>query len=266
MAGRQEIRIRRFLPEAGDGPRYQTFQVEASEATTVLDALITIKDYQDGSLTFRCSCRQGICGSCAMRINDRERLACMTRISHLVSSGSQLTVAPLANLPVLKDLVVDMQKFWKRYLQIKPYLMPDPTKPKPVREYLVSQKQTRNLQQFAACIQCGSCYSACPIEGTDERYIGPAALAKAYRLTADPRDGARVERLRIVSEPHGIWRCHTIFNCTEVCPVGVDPTDAIERLKTMVIRDHFRLPSRRASRGDSPVGGSGNGDPAAAES
>lgn len=236
MAQQQEVRILRFNPEKDAEPHYESYTVEIIESTTVLDAIVAVKDFQDGTLTFRRSCRQGICGSCSMRVNDRERLACNTRVEEIIKEGETMTVEPLANLPVIKDLVVDMALFWKKYAQIQPFIIHDPAKPMPEKEYAVPNERIRHLQQFAGCIQCGACYSSCPILGTDDDYIGPAALAKAYRFANDPRDDARDERLRIVNGQDGTQRCHTIFNCTEVCPKGVEPTFAIQQMKRMSIK------------------------------
>lgn len=241
MAEQQAIRIKRFDPEGDARLHEQVFTVTVSESTTVLDALQEVKDFQDGSLTFRKSCRQGICGSCAMRINDRSRLACKTRVREVSRPGEECTVAPLASLPVIKDLVVDMAPFWAKFRAVEPYLIVDAARPVPEREYRMSPERATYLHQFSACIQCGACYSACPMVGTDPDYLGPAALAKAYRYTADPRDTATDDRVGLVAGEHGVYRCHSIFNCTEVCPVGVDPTMAIERLKNMVIRRRFGL-------------------------
>lgn len=229
-------RILRYNPERDPAPHHEEYPLDVTEATTVLDALVELQGFRDGSLTFRRSCRQGICGSCAMRVNDREHLACVTPIHELIGDGGTLTVEPMANLPVIKDLVVDMAPFWKKYFTILPYIVHAPDKPKPEKEYLMSQDQTRHLQQFAGCIQCGCCYSSCPILGSDNDYLGPAALAKAYRFADDPRDDIRKQRLALVGDEKGIWRCHTIFNCTEVCPKGVEPTYAIQQLKRMTVR------------------------------
>jgi succinate dehydrogenase / fumarate reductase iron-sulfur subunit len=233
---RQEVRILRFNPERDAEPHYESYEVDIIASTTVLDAVIAVKDFEDGTLTFRRSCRQGICGSCGMRVNDKERLACNTRVAEIIKEGQTMTVEPMANYPVIKDLVVDMSGFWRKYKEIQPFVIHDPAKPVPEKEYRVAHETVRHLQQFAGCIQCGLCYSSCPIVGTDPDYIGPAALAKAYRFVGDPRDDATRERLRIVGDEDGVWRCHTIFNCTEVCPKGVEPTYAIQQMTRMSIR------------------------------
>ena len=231
------VRILRYDPEKDPAPHHETYEVEYEQSTMLLDVLFAIKDFQDGSLTFRRSCRQGICGSCAMRVNDRERLTCFSRVAEIVGEdGGEITIEPLANQPVIKDLVVDLGPFFAKYNAIMPYIIHDPQKPVPEKEYIVSKERTTHLQQFGACIQCGACYSACPILGSDDDYLGPAALAKAYRFANDPRDDARGDRLKIIGNETGVWRCHTIFNCTEVCPKGVEPTYAIQQLKRMTMR------------------------------
>ena len=233
---RQSVRILRYDPERDTHPHYSQFTVEVSESTMVLDILDDVKGFQDATLTYRKSCRQGICGSCAMRVNDRARLACKTRVQSIAAPGETFTIEPLANLPVIKDLVVDMARFWEKYRAVMPNMIHDPSRPVPEKEYSISKERTAYLRQFAACIQCGACYSACPILGSDDDYLGPAALAKAYRFANDPRDDARGDRLKIVGNETGVWRCHTIFNCTEVCPKGVEPTYAIQQLKRMTMR------------------------------
>ena len=232
----QEVRVLRFNPERDAAPHYERYDVEIIESTTVLDVVTAIKDFQDGTLTFRRSCRQGICGSCGVRVNDKERLACNTRVVEIIKEGQEMTIEPMANYNVIKDLVVDMSGFWRKYKAIQPFVIHDPAKPQPEKEYAVPHERVRHLQQFAGCIQCGLCYSSCPILGTDDDYLGPAALAKAYRFVKDPRDDATAERLRIVGDEDGIWRCHTIFNCTEVCPKGVEPTYAIQQMKRMSVK------------------------------
>ncbi len=238
---RVTFRILRYDPERDANPHFESYPLELDDRAVVLDGLVQIKDFADSALTFRRSCRQAICGSCAMRVNDREHLTCSTQLSEVVRDGT-VVVEPLANLPVIKDLAVDMEQFWRKYRAIMPFLIPDRAKPAPEKEYRMANKEARHLQQFGGCIQCGACYSSCPIAATDEEYLGPAALAKAYRFAGDPRDSARRERLKIVSDERGIWRCHTVFNCTEVCPKGVEPTYAIQQLKKLTIRRRFGLP------------------------
>ena len=212
------------LRPVGDGrPEYQSYVVEMPQSATVLDTLLATRESIDGSLAFRCACRSAICGSCAMRINGESRLACKTKIIQVSPHGQPVTLEPLANLPMLKDLVADMGPFYDKIRAIVPWLAADPEKRAPLREYLVDAARSTKLSQFAACIQCGVCYSACPIVSLDDRYLGPAALAKAYRFCHDPRDDAKSERLARLAQEQGLWRCHTIFSCHGVVPQGRQP-------------------------------------------
>jgi len=231
---RVNLRVRRFDPESAGEPRFQPYSIDAPESATVLDSLIQVREEVDGTLAFRCSCRSAICGSCAMRINGVSRLACKTKAIEIAPRGQDITVEPLANLTVVKDLVANMGPFFRKLRELTPWLVPDEEHP-PEREYLMENKRALYLSQFAACIQCGVCYSACPIVAIDSEYLGPAALTKAFRYCNDPRDCGRSQRLARVAREQGLWRCHTVFSCMEQCPKGVDPTEAIQQLKKMVI-------------------------------
>jgi succinate dehydrogenase/fumarate reductase iron-sulfur protein len=169
-----------------------------------------------------------------MRINGVSRLACKTNVVDVAPGGQEISLEPLANLSVLKDLVADMEPFYNKLRELTTWLVPDEEHP-PEREYLVENKRALYLSQFAACIQCAVCYSACPIEAMDQDYLGPAALAKAFRYCYDPRDHGKSQRLARIAKEQGLWRCHTVFSCSEQCPKGVDPTQAIQQLKKMVI-------------------------------
>jgi len=231
---RVNLKVRRLNPEAGGEPYFQSYSIDAPQSATVLDSLLQVREDVDGTLAFRCSCRSAICGSCGMRINGVSRLACKTNVVEIAPGGQEITLEPLANLSVLKDLVADMAPFYDKLREMTPWLVPDEEHP-PEREYLMENKRAHYLSQFAACIQCAVCYSACPIEAIDKDYVGPAALAKAFRYCHDPRDHGRSKRLARIAREQGLWRCHTIFSCTEQCPKGVDPTQAIQQLKKMVI-------------------------------
>jgi succinate dehydrogenase / fumarate reductase iron-sulfur subunit len=236
-----KLRVRRYDPSDSGRAEYQSYTVYVPPSATVLDTLLALREGVDGSLAFRCACRSAICGSCAMRINGESRLACKTKIVEAARRGQTVTLEPLANLPTLKDLIADMGPFYDKIRAIVPWLATDPEKRAPVREYLVDAARSTKLSQFAACIQCGVCYSACPIVALDDGYLGPAALAKAYRYCHDPRDGAKGERLARLAQEQGLWRCHTIFSCTEQCPKGVNPTEAIQNLKKMALLKRLRL-------------------------
>jgi len=229
------LKVRRYQPETGQEPYYQSFEVDVPEGATVLDALLEVRDYLDGTLTLRASCRSSICGSCGMRINGVSRLACKTHVVDVAPRGQEITIEPLANLPVIKDLVADMEPFWRKWREVTPWLVTNEEKEKPAREHLMSNKLAIYLNQFAGCIACGVCYSACPIVAIDDDYLGPAALAKALRYSYDPRDNGKRQRLARLAEEQGLWRCHTIFSCAEQCPKRVNPTEAIQQLKKMVI-------------------------------
>jgi succinate dehydrogenase / fumarate reductase iron-sulfur subunit len=235
------LKIRRYQPETSQKPYYQSFQVDVPEKATVLDSLLEVRDYLDGTLNLRASCRSAICGSCGMRINGVSRLACKTLVVDAAPRGREITVEPLANLPVIKDLVADMEPFWRKHSQVTPWLVTDEGGEKTVREHLMDNKLALYLTQFAACIQCGVCYSACPIVAIDDDYLGPAALAKAWRYSRDSRDHGKRLRLARVADEQGLWRCHTIFSCAEQCPKRVNPTEAIQQLKKMVILTRLGL-------------------------
>lgn len=220
------IRISRTPLEEGGKPQ-EEFHVPLRPAMSVLDGLYYILEKIDGSIAFRSSCRAGVCGSCAMLINGRTRLACETQIQALKSSIVRLE--PLGHLPVLKDLVVDMKPFWDHYKKIRPYLIPGD--PEPERERIQTVDERERLNKLIDCILCGACYASCNVTGTDPEYLGPAALTKTNRFLQDSRDRAKEERLNLTGGEHGVWRCHTIFNCQEVCPKDIDPSGSIAAIK-----------------------------------
>ncbi|RJP22744.1 MAG: succinate dehydrogenase iron-sulfur subunit [Candidatus Abyssobacteria bacterium SURF_5] len=231
------FKIFRFDPANDAGPRFDTYTVPAfKKGLTVLESLYYIQDKLDGSLAFRASCREGICGSCAMHINGKYRLACETQVADLKSDS--ITIRPLGHLKVLRDLVVDMEPFFAKYKYIKPFLMPGDDAP-PDRERPQTEGQHSKMIPSIDCILCACCHSSCTVTATDPEYLGPAALLWADRFVLDSRDNALKERLRLVDQLHGIWRCHTIFSCQEVCPKDLDPTGAIADLKRKAIRHRF---------------------------
>ena len=226
------VRIQRFSPDVDDKPHFQDFPVETVPGTTVLDALHEIKDHQDGSVTFRRSCRHAICGSCAMNINGINMLACKTPLKDVVDRRGRVVVRPLPYLPIVKDLVVDRTSFWEQYQRVKPWL--EPPADLPAKEFRVLPEEVTVLDNAETCIMCGACYSACTVVAANKRYIGPHALLKAYLRIMDPRDTAVEERLEEVAGYDGVYRCHTIFNCIDACPKHLSPTLAIEQLRKMV--------------------------------
>jgi len=233
MAEQVTFRIQRFNPEKDAQPYFQEFKLDLVPGMTILDGLHEIKGHQDGTLTFRRSCRSAICGSCAMRVNGANMLVCRTQVKDKLGRDNTITIQPLPYLPIIKDLVVDRSDFWRQYAAIKPWLVPK--EPVPEKEYRITPEQVAALNRAETCIQCGACHSACTIVGLNKNYLGPAALLKAFRFIADPRDAITEERLKIISEADGVFRCHTIFNCIDACPKDLNPTKAIEELRQRVV-------------------------------
>jgi len=212
------------------------YEIEAPEWACLLDVLDLIKDKQDGTLAYRKSCRMMICGSCGMRMDGRAILACKERMKPIVDAGHVPVISAMGNLPILKDLVVDMGPFWEKILAMKPWLQPGYSEP-PARERVVSQEQMNVIHKEALCINCGCCVSECNSMEADPEFLGPAALAKGMRFVGDVRDGAKIERLNSYNEEHGIWDCTRCYFCQERCPKGVDPRDAIAKLGAESIKE-----------------------------
>jgi len=228
--------IRRQAPQ-GD-PYWQTFALEIDLGQTVLDALNQIKWYHDGTLSFRKNCRNTICGSCAMTINGRSALACQQSVRAELANSltpNQIAIAPLGNLPVLRDLVVDMTDFWQKLAAVDPYVS-TAARQIPEREFLQSPQDRDKLNAAGNCILCGACYGACNAVEVNAAFVGPHALAKAARLVADTRDSATPERLSQYNNAEsGVWGCTRCFNCNTVCPVGVAPLDRISEVKQGIL-------------------------------
>ena len=235
------LSVRRYNPEREPEPYQQSYELDAPEHFTVLDALMQVREEIDGTLGLRCSCRSAICGSCAMRINGHAKLACKTRVVALGGEGQEITVEPMGNLPVIKDLVSDMTPFWDKVRRIDPWLQT--SGPPPQGEHRVSDQSMEHLVGVVNCIMCGACVSDCTVleaelkQGMpyEKTFIAPAALAKAYRFVADPRDANQKERLRALSEPNGIYDCTHCFECVEVCPKGVAPMDRIIKMRDLAV-------------------------------
>ena len=225
--------IRRFDPDIDTEPRWQDFDVEMLPTDRVLDALHKIKWEQDGSLTFRRSCAHGICGSDAMRINGRNRLACKTLIKDLDIS-QPIYVEAIKGLPLEKDLVVDMEPFFQSYREVQPFLIAN-SKPKEGKERAQSPEQRARYDDTTKCILCAACTSSCPVFWTDGQYFGPAAIVNAHRFIFDSRDESNV-RLDVLADREGVWRCRTTFNCSEACPRGIQVTAAIKEVKQAILR------------------------------
>jgi len=223
------IRIFRYNPEKDKKPRYATYKVEAEPTDRVLDILEKVKGYQDGTLSFRRSCAHGICGSDAMRINGFNRLACKTLAR---DTGTRITVEPILGLRVLKDLIVDMEPFFENYRSVKPWFIND--EPEPAQERFQSQEDRERFDDTTKCILCACCTTSCPSFWANDQYVGPAAIVAAHRFIFDSRDRAAAERLKILNDVFGVYRCHTIFNCTLACPREIQITKAIGEVKAAI--------------------------------
>jgi succinate dehydrogenase / fumarate reductase iron-sulfur subunit len=217
-----ELRVQRFDPERDEKPHWEPYRVEAAPMDRVLDLLHRVKYESDGTLTFRRSCAHGVCGSDAMMINGRNRLACKIRVDQL---GRRISVAPLPGMPVIKDLVVDMDAFFASYRGVMPFMVNDDAPPE--RERLQSPADREQYDDTTKCILCAACTSSCPSFWAEPRYVGPAAIVNAHRFIFDSRDQAADERLEILADQDGVWKCRTIFNCTDACPRGIKVTQAI---------------------------------------
>jgi succinate dehydrogenase / fumarate reductase iron-sulfur subunit len=242
------LKVRRYQPESGEGPYWEEFKVDLEPSLSVLDGILQAKDRDDGSLSVRCSCRAAICGSCGMKINGQSGLGCKTQIgeaqelankkANAATSGARtgaedtaIVIEPMGNMPVIKDLITDMEStHWTKIRRVTPWLLPHGEPPE--REYVVEPESMIDITQSMACIQCGACVSSCLSMEADPDFIGPAALAKAYRFAGDPRDAETKERLHNLAEdPHGIYDCTHCFSCIDACPKGVAPMDQIMRLR-----------------------------------
>jgi succinate dehydrogenase / fumarate reductase iron-sulfur subunit len=224
------LKIQRFNPEVDAKPHWQKYAVEVEPTERLLDALQEVKWTQDGTLSFRRSCAHGVCGSDAMTINSINRLSCKVLMADL---GTWVTVEPLRGFPIIKDLVVDMDPFFDKYRSIKPYLINyDP--PPPVERYQ-SQEDRAQIDDTTKCILCGACTSSCPSFWGNHEYVGPAAIVQAHRFIFDSRDQGANERLEILNDRNGVWRCRTIFNCVGACPREIDVTRAIGEVKKLLL-------------------------------
>ena len=226
------LMVRRFDPEVDQEPKWVDYDVEMYGTDRVLDALHKVKWEIDGSLTFRRSCAHGVCGSDAMRINGRNRLACKTLIKDLDIS-QPIYIEPIKGLPVEKDLIVDMNPFYQAYKDINPFLMANDT---PEKERLQSPEDRARYDDTTKCILCAACTTSCPVFWTDGQYFGPAAIVNAHRFIFDSRDEGAQVRLDILNDKEGVWRCRTTFNCTEACPRGIEVTKAIAEVKQAILR------------------------------
>ncbi|HEX7245539.1 MAG TPA: succinate dehydrogenase iron-sulfur subunit [Solirubrobacterales bacterium] len=238
------LKVRRYQPESGEAAYWEEFKVDLDPSLSVLDGLLQAKDRDDGSLAVRCSCRAAICGSCGMKVNGQSGLGCKTQVGEAqelaekqasVSPSAEgtppIVIEPMGNMPVIKDLITDMEStHWTKIRRVTPWLLPHGEPPE--REYVVEPESMIDITQSMACIQCGACVSSCLSMEADPDFIGPAALAKAYRFVGDPRDAETKERLHdLAHDPHGIYDCTHCFSCVDACPKGVAPMDQIMRLR-----------------------------------
>lgn len=246
--------IQRFDPSVEKSPHLERYQVPLRDGMTVLDALIYAKDRLDHGISLRFSCRMASCGSCGMKIDGRPRLACETQVGDLRSAT--ITVQPMDNFPIVRDLVVDLGSFFSRHAALSPHIQrkgDQQEQDSPTGEYLMTPEELDSFVQFTYCIKCGLCSSSCPTASTDALFPGPQALAQEFRYLQDPRDEAGEERLDAVDNEHGVWRCHFAGTCSAVCPKGVDPALGIQLLKRHVMAARSPLRRRRKAKAGAKV-------------
>ncbi len=239
------IAVARYRPELESEPTFQNYEVPYRKDWVVLDALNYIKDKLDGSLSFRWSCRMGVCGSCGMMVDGSPKLTCAAFLSPYLPGP--IRVEPLRYFPVVRDLVVDITDFMRKLKKVKPWIIRAKEKPLEEGEYRQTPDQVDNYKQFSMCINCTLCYSACPVYGLEPSFIGPAAIALAQRYNRDSRDEGDQERLEILSEHDGMWQCTFVGECTKACPKDVDPAGAIQQYKLSAVAHWFKslLPGAR---------------------
>jgi succinate dehydrogenase / fumarate reductase, iron-sulfur subunit len=251
------LRMRRYDPESGEAPYWDEHTIELEPHRSVLEGILQARARFDGSIGIRCSCRAAICGSCGVRINGEPGLACHTHLDHAreASSDGVIEIEPMGNMPVIKDLIVDMDAVhWKKVQRVTPWLINK--QPVPEREYLVPRENMVDVTQSMACIQCGACVSDCLTMEVDEEFIGPAALAKAYRFVGDPRDDRHRERLNdLAQDPHGIYDCTHCFKCVDACPKGVNPMGQIMRLRRISGSDEHIVDHNNGERHEQALTG-----------
>jgi len=224
------LRIAKSNPQTNSPQTFVEFKIPYQKWTTVLDAILEVKKHLDHSIAVRYSCRQASCGSCGMMINGKPSLACFTKITEL--NSDVVTVKPMNNFPIIRDLVVGFDKMFANHKKIQPYIIREDSEVSSnTKEFLQTPEDVEKYIQFSCCIKCGLCNSACPTMATDSSFIGPQALAQAYRYVADNRDKGKKNRLKIIDDSHGIFRCHSAGSCSQVCPKGVDPAMGIQLLR-----------------------------------
>jgi fumarate reductase iron-sulfur subunit len=236
MSDKIQLEVARYRPEQEEEPVFERYEVPLRKDWAVLDALTYIKDKLDGTLTFRWSCRMGICGSCGMMVNGEPKLTCATFLTSY--APGPVRVEPLRYFPVVRDLVIDLSDFVRKLRSVKPWIVHEGEEPK--GEYLQTPAQLADYKQYSMCINCMLCYAACPVYGLDPGFIGPAAIALAQRYNLDSRDRGAKARLEVLSHHEGIWGCTFVGECTKVCPKNVDPAGAIQRYKLTAAADWFK--------------------------
>lgn len=253
--------VRRYNPERDKAPYLQSFTVPVKPGMTVLEGLWYIKENLDATLAWRVSCRMGVCGSCGMLLNGKPTLACNTQVLDIASG--ELTVAPLPNFDILRDLAPDLMSMFKKHRDLAPFIkraeegdLNDPS-----GEYYQSPHELEEYLQFSFCIRCGCCMAACPTLATDREYLGPMPLAQSYRYNTDTRDGARKERAALAGGSHGAFRCHYAGECSRACPKGVDPARAVQLLKRQLVLDYLHLAKRKEPCAKQHGPGKGPRDP-----
>jgi fumarate reductase iron-sulfur subunit len=231
------LEVFRYRPEVEDGPSFQSYEVPDRTDWVILDALNYIKNEVDTTLSFRWSCRMGVCGSCGMMVNGRPRLTCETFLREF---PGRIRIEPLAHFPVIRDLVINIDDFMAKLASVRPWMMPKTPRSLEEGEYLQTPGQLTSYKRFSMCINCALCYSACPVYGLDHTFTGPAALALAQRYNLDSRDGGKRERGEVVMSHQGLWECTYVGDCTRVCPKDVDPAGAIQMAKLSYATDWAR--------------------------
>jgi fumarate reductase iron-sulfur subunit len=234
------LEIARYSPERDLQPQFESYEVPVHKEWVVLDALNYIKDKLDGSLTYRWSCRMGICGSCGMMVNGEPKLTCATFLSSYARNGGKVRVEPLRYFPVVRDLVTELSDFLGKLKKVKPWLVRHFEPPLGEGEFLQTPEQLSAYKQFSMCINCTLCYAACPVVGLDPVFVGPAAIALAQRYNLDNRDQGAEERMAVLAHPEGVWGCTFVGECTRVCPKHVDPAGAIQQYKISALLDWMK--------------------------
>jgi fumarate reductase iron-sulfur subunit len=232
-----DIEVLRYRPEQEDAPAWQRYSVAYDRDMSVLQALQQVKDEQDGTLSFRWSCRMAICGSCGVMVDGKPALGCKTFLRDLLPGP--VRIEPLAHFPIARDLVVDIGGFIEKLEGVKPWLVPKEPRTLAQGEYLQSPRELEQIEQYSSCINCLLCYSACPQFGLNPDFTGPAALALLHRYNADSRDGGRAQRMEVLNAEEGVWSCTAVGYCSEVCPKHVDPANAVNQNKVNSAKDYF---------------------------